>query len=260
MQSRSLISNSIRYCESVKVAAYQGPLLDAGVERALDLVRERVRECEAQGVGVLCCPEAFVGGLADYHDDPASFAIRSEDLDAVLTPLASDTVTTIVGFSEIADDKLYNAAAVFQRGQVSGLYRKVHPAIRRSVYAAGSQMPVFRVHELTFGILICNDSNYPELARTMRGQGATVLFIPTNNGLPKGRASIEVNAAARECDVSLAVENRCWVVRADVLGENQKTVSYGSSEVVDPSGRIVQEARGTDLLVAEIPTSESAPT
>jgi predicted amidohydrolase len=169
--------------------------------------------------------------------------------------LASDTVTSIVGFTELGTDgALYNAAAVLERGRVAGVYRKFHPAIRRSVYAAGSQTPVFRIGALTFGILICNDSNFPALAREMAARGATVLFVPTNNGLPPERASLKLNEAAREVDVSLAVENRIWIVRADVAGRNGQLTSFGSSEIVDTDGRVVQQAGylSTELLVAEI--------
>jgi predicted amidohydrolase len=42
-------------------------------------------------------------------------------------------------------------------------------------------MPVFTIEDLTFGILICRDSTYSERARIMAAQGATVLFVPTNN-------------------------------------------------------------------------------
>jgi 5-aminopentanamidase len=81
---------------------------------ALDLIAARVRQCEAEHVSVLCCPEAILGGLADDSPDPRGFAIRADDvrLAAVLGPLASDTVTTIVGFTELADgDRLFNSAA-----------------------------------------------------------------------------------------------------------------------------------------------------
>ena len=47
-------------------------------------------------------------------------------------------------------------------GSCVGIYRKRHPAIRRSIYAAGTELPVFRRDDLTFGIVICNDSNYGE--------------------------------------------------------------------------------------------------
>src|SRR5882724_6429654 len=168
----------------MKVAAYQAPLLPAGCPEVIDFIREQVRRCESEGVSILCCPEAILGGLADYSGNPSKFAIRIDDgqLDEVLAPLVSDTVTSIVSFTELADDnQLYNAAAVFHRGRVFGLYRQLHPAIRRSVYSPGSATPVFRVGDLTFGIVICYDSTFSEPARTMASQGATALFIPTNN-------------------------------------------------------------------------------
>ena len=118
----------------VKVAAYQAPLLVGGSMGALDLIRARVLACEAEGIEVLCCPEAILGGLADHVEDPACVAIsvNTGQLDAVLAPLASDVTTTIVGFTELGEDGfLYNAAAVFHRGTVAGVYRKQHPAIRQ---------------------------------------------------------------------------------------------------------------------------------
>ena len=241
----------------MKVAAYQAPLLAAGSMNALGLIRTRIEWCEAEGVTILCCPEAILGGLADYSENPNRFAIRSDDghLASALAPLASDTVTSIIGFSELTSDgALYNSAVIFQCGRVVGLYRKIHPAIRRSVYAAGSETPVFRVGELTFGVVICNDSNDAELGRLMTAQGATVLFIPTNNSLPNERACSKLNAAARDADIALAVANRVWVIRADVSGRNGKLTSYGSSEIVDPGGNVIRQARlnSSDMLVAEI--------
>jgi predicted amidohydrolase len=140
---------------------------------------------------------------------------------------------------------------------VAGLYRKLHPAIRRSVYAPGWKTPVFRTGELTFGTVLCNDSNYSEPARLMATQGATVLFVPTNNGLSKKRACPEVVGDARKADITRAVENRIWVIRADVAGQNGELMSYGSTEIVDPEGNIVRRARthSIDMLIADIPTS-----
>lgn len=241
----------------MKVAAYQAPLLAEGLNDAIPLIQERVQECEAECVSVLCCPEAILGGLADFSDKPSRLAIPTDNgqLDSLLAPLASDTVTCVLGFTEHGTDgALYNSAVVFQRGRVSGLYRKIHPAIRRSVYSPGSETAVYRAAGLTFGIMICNDSNDPDLARRIAGQGATALLIPTNNGLPNERISLEVNAAARRTDVALATINGLWVVRADVAGRNDKLWCYGCSEIIDPAGKIVRQAHleRADLLVAEI--------
>ena len=71
---------------------------------ALGLIRKRVARCEAEGVEILCCPEAVLGGLADYSACPTdiAFDVESGQLAAMLAPLASDTVTTILGFTEIS--------------------------------------------------------------------------------------------------------------------------------------------------------------
>src|SRR5262245_37999896 len=97
---------------------------------------------------------------------------RKRSAGSAARPLASKSVTTIVGFTEAGGtEKLYNAAAVFHDGRVVGVYRKRYPAIRTSVYSAGNRSPIFTVASLSFGI-ICNDSNYPELAADMVARGA----------------------------------------------------------------------------------------
>jgi predicted amidohydrolase len=222
---------------------------------ALELIRARVAWCEAQGVAMLCCPEAILGGLADDARDPLTFALANTDrLASVLAPLASDTVTTIVGFTELAEGRLYNTAAILWRGAIVGVYRKMHPAINRSVYEAGRDAPVFRIGGLTFGVIICNDSNFAEPANTMAARGATVLFVPTNNGLPPAKASADLVTAARNVDIARAVEKNMWIIRADVAGQTNELVSYGSSGIVDPQGTVVRSARALseDLLVVDL--------
>jgi 5-aminopentanamidase len=246
----------------VKVAAYQAPLLPCGTTlAALGLIRERVDWCESAGVEILCCPEGILGGLADYAAQPTDIAIEVEggQLDAVLAPLASDKVATILGFTEIdRRGRLYNSAAIFHRGSVLGLYRKLHPAINRSVYEAGDELPIFTIGSLTFGIIICNDSNFPETARIIALQGATALFIPSNNGLPVKKADVVIQA--RNVDVAMATENSIWVIRSDVAGHAEGRVSYGSSGIVNPEGTVVQSAQrlAEDLLVADLEHSRSA--
>lgn len=225
----------------------------------LGLIREQVRRCESAGVEILCCPEAVLGGLADYSVRPAEIAIDAEggQLGEILAPLASDSVTTIVGFTEIDRlGRLFNSAAVFSRGSVVGVYRKLHPAIHRSIYHAGDRMPVFTIGGLTFGIVICRDSSYREPARVMAAQGAAALFVPANNGLPPGKGGPDLPAETRKVDIARAVEHGVSVVRADVAGRAPGLVAWGTSGIVDPDGRVLASPTpGDDLIVAEIETA-----
>jgi predicted amidohydrolase len=238
----------------MKVAAYQAPLLRPGSWDALPLIRRRVEQCEADGVAILCCPEAVLGGLADCSADPARLAVATGRIGSMLAPLASHTVTTIVGFTELGDDgRMYNSAAVWHRGAVAGIYRKRHPAIRRSVYAAGTHTPVFRIGGLTFGIVICYDSTFPEPAARMAAQGATLLFVPTSNALPRSRERDDVVTQARQTDAARATENNLWIVRADVAGRTSEFASVGSSGIIRPDGSILCTARANreDMLVGD---------
>jgi len=239
----------------MKVAAYQAPLLPCGSMESLELICDRVKWCETEGVDILCCPEAVLGGLADDAKYPADIAIDVEggQLAALLAPLASKSVTTIVGFTETAGaGKLYNAAAVFHGGKVIGIYRKRHPAIRRSVYSAGDQSLVFTVSPLSFGIMICNDSNYPDLAADMAARGARAIFLPSNNSLPPERANVV--ALSRAVDIARARDNEVMIVRADVAGRTADRVSFGSSAIVDADGMVLREGEelSEDILVAEV--------
>lgn len=245
----------------MKFAAYQAPLSATSSRDAVELLRRQVERCEKENVTVLCCPEAIIGGLADYSENPRAFSVGIPQLESVLAPMSSDTVTTLVGFTERGqEEQLYNSAAVMRRGAVVGLYRKQRPAINRSVYSAGCDAAVFRIHGLVFGIVICNDSNFPELVRQMSMQGATALFVPSNNGLPPGRADEKLVAQTRRVDIARAIENRMWVVRADVAGHGRGLVSCGSSAIIRPDGTIARAATPLheELLVVDTSSADQS--
>jgi 5-aminopentanamidase len=242
---------------TITVAAYQAPLAACTDPRVISSVREQVERCEALGVAFLCCPEALLGGLADHVDLPDRIAIGPgpDRLERVLAPLASDRVTTILGFTERGEDgHLRNAAAVYARGAVVGVYRKHHPAIRRSVYRAGDEAPVWTVDGVTFGVLLCRDSLFEEPARTLVARGATILFVPTNNGLPPAKGGAELVDRAHACDVARATASGVAVVRADVAGADGGLVSHGSSGIVNRDWRVVATAGALapGLVVGEI--------
>jgi predicted amidohydrolase len=247
----------------VKVAAYQAPLLAPGSMAAIDLIRQQVLRCETEGIEILCCPEAVLGGLADDADRPSALALSVDDgeLLTVLSPLASETVTTIVGFTECdSSGRLFNAAAVFQHGTVAGVYRKHHPAICRSVYTAGDLAPVFTTGGLTFGIVICRDSTFDEPSRTLAQQGARVLFVPTNNALPRSKAGPAIVDDARKGDIARAIENDVTVIRADVAGQTADRIAYGTSGIVDPHGIVrAQAPQVTPALLVTTVDAAGAP-
>jgi 5-aminopentanamidase len=248
----------------MKVACYQAPIAaTVSIDGALEHLREQVRVCERIGVSVLCCPEAMLGGLADYVPNPTSMAVPTTRIAPILAPLASPTVACIVGFTELAEEGcLFNSAAIVLDGSVLGVYRKLHPAINQSIYQPGEDVPVFSVERLTFGVVICNDSNYLEPFRLIATQGATVAFVLSNNGLPVRINARKVATASRKTDLARAMEHGLWIVRSDVAGRVGLLESVGSADIVNPDEVVIAAARGcaAGLFVADLDSGTAVKT
>lgn len=241
----------------MKSAAYQMSVAACYDGHAIDVLRIIVRHCEARGISLLCCPEGALGGLADYVDDPTAIALPShgDALAMTLAPLASATVTTVVGFTEVdAAGRWYNSAVVYAEGAVRAVYRKRHPAIRRSRYTAGSDAPVVDLGGLTLGILICRDSTDSALVRDSVSQGAQALLIPTNNAMPASRGGPALRTEARVSDWRSATQLAVPVIRADVVGHTRGLVSAGASTITSATGEQIFSAGDSagELVVTDI--------
>jgi len=241
----------------VKVAAYQAPYLRFGSMDAIGLVRERIDECEAMGVEILCCPESVIGGLAHESDgeSPSDVALRVDngEFAEAVASLLDTTVTVIVGFTERdSPGRLFSSAAVLQGGSVAGLYRKVYPGYRTTINA-GDQLQLFRHAATAFGIIICNDIWYVEPARVLAAAGAALLLVPTNSGHLR-MPSRTLRARGQNLAIARAVENSTTVVVADVAGQQAGRVSCGLSSIIDPDGVTLASAQASaeGLVVAEV--------
>lgn len=124
---------------------------------------------------------------------------------------------------------------VISQGKVLGCYRKTHP--NEKYLSAGDDYPVFS-NDTSFGINICNDANYPDAAYRLARQGAKLLFYPLNNLLRKDVAD-KWRAKSRENLQLRAQETGCWVISSDVAGVDGEKMSYGCTQTVSPSGKVI---------------------
>ncbi|MGH2810614.1 MAG: glycosyltransferase, partial [Actinomycetota bacterium] len=97
--------------------------------------------------------------------------------------------------------------------------------------AAGDEATTFRLGEGRFGSLICYESTYPDLVRTMVNEGAGFLVVSTNNSSYARTAASPQHVAFSQVR---AAEHRTWIAHAALSG---------ISAVVAPDGRIVEKTR-----------------
>ena len=125
-------------------------------------------------------------------------------------------------------------------------FRSLVPALDRELPTnaiAGKRLIVFDVGGVRVGTLICFESTYPELARSLARDGAQLLIVTTNN------ASFGTSPAAREhlaMSQVRAVETGRAVVHAAISG---------ISAVIQPNGKVTRETKlfTPALLRASLP-------
>lgn len=240
----------------MRVAAYQAPYRPYPARGGAELVVPYLERARADGVELVCCPEALIGELANESDGdtPQAVALSIEDgeLNEAIAPLLGWGMTIVAGFTERGHNgDIHNSAVVIADTAVVGIYRKVYPG--RSICAAGTELPIFDHAGMPFGVLICNDAHYIEPARILAARGAQLLVVPVHGG----HAPAKENAwRARGTNVLIAraVENAVPLIAADVAGWQGERVSHGTTAIVDAQGTLLASARELeeDFVVADV--------
>ncbi|MBI1729174.1 hypothetical protein HY229_08605 [Candidatus Acetothermia bacterium] len=174
-----------------------------------------------------------------------------------LTKLAVERGCHIVmGMPEKSGQKRFNSAVLIGPQGVVGSYRKAHLFDEEKLhFQPGDRgFPVFEIHGVKIGILICFDHIFPESARTLALQGVQILCYPSNLVLPTyGQLTTRVRA----------IENHLFTILANRCGTDDrgsKQLSYtGGSQIVAPDGLVLASApeEREQLSVVEIDPSQA---
>lgn len=215
-----------------------------------------VTRADAAEARLVCFPEGYLQGYLTEPDAARQAAIdlSSSRFEAVLHHFSPAEPTIVMGMIEKHDDALFNTAIVIRHGRLLGRYRKKHLLNGERAFRPGSEAPVFQADGLTFGIAICNDTNFPETARQIASGGASLLVCCANNMMPRPLAEhyLPVHNAVRG---ERCRETGLWLVSADVTGEREDRVAWGPTAVLNPAGEVAAQLPlgSPGLLVFDIP-------
>jgi len=145
---------------------------------------------------------------------------------------------------EIEADKLYNTSvAISPDGEIITKYRKMFPWLPYEAdTAAGDSFCVFDIPNVgRFGLCICYDMWFPEVSRQLAWMGAEVIIQPTLT--PTSDRTLELVMARAN-----ALFNQCYFFSINGVGE----WGGGRSTIIDPDGRILQEAGTSQTFLTEL--------
>lgn len=133
------------------------------------------------------------------------------------------------------DDGIYNMSYVFLRDGSVYSQSKIHPTPNERYWwniKGGRRLSVIPTDCGPIGVLICYDSEFPELARHLADQGALFLFVPFCTDERQGYLRVHYCAHAR------AIENQMFVITSGIVGNlpdvENMDIHYAQSAILTP--------------------------
>ncbi|MCB0384655.1 MAG: carbon-nitrogen hydrolase family protein [Bdellovibrionales bacterium] len=189
-------------------------------------------------------PELFTMQLLSIKNEqiPPNVAIEhmtqyADRLKDMFYKLAIKYNVNIIGGSHptVVGDHIENISYIALRNGVMHEQSKIHPTPDERFwwnFAGGNEVKVMDTDCGPIGVLICYDSEFPELARHLVNQGALILFVPflTDNR--------QAYCRVRYCCQARAVENQIYVATAGNVGNLPRVanmdIQYAQSSIFTP--------------------------
>jgi len=261
-----------RVAAAVNVTTVANPKANAAEVIAL------LRQAHEKQVGVMVFPELTLTSYtaSDLLTNQTLIASQNEALQNILD--ASRTLDTIViiGVAIIDADRLYNAAAVIQRGTLLGLIPKSfipnkqefyekrqfvsgRDIVRSAISLLGHEVPwgvdlLFSDEEgMTFGVEICEDLwSVTPPSNHMASNGANLIFNLSASNELIGKASYREELVRTQSARLMAA----YVYASSGVGESTTDTVYGGHALIAEYGRTVAENERfqmeSHLIIADI--------
>ncbi len=173
-------------------------------------------------------PKEGVERIADYTD----WFIKFMSQFAV-----SYNINIVGGTHPIIEENgdIKNVCYVFLRDGSVHAQEKIHPTPSEAYWwniKGGTRAEVINTDCGPIGVMICYDSEFPEMARHLVDQGATILFVPFCTDERRGFLRV------RYCCHARAIENQVYVVLSGVVGNlpnvENMDIHYAESCILTP--------------------------
>ena len=223
----------------MRIAVGQMAPLIADVDENLARVKGILQAAEKADVDVLVLPELCNSGYAFKNIGELSSAaewIPDGLMSQQLLVWSGGGRLVVAGICERTSEGFYNSAVVLGNGEHIATYHKIHLFLNEKDWflPGDEEPPVIEYRGYRFGVMVCFDWAFPEVARILMLQGAQVILHPANIVLPY----------CQDAMVTRSIENRVFTATANRTGIERGLAFSGASQVTDVKGnRLAQMKR-----------------
>ncbi|ENX61181.1 MULTISPECIES: carbon-nitrogen hydrolase family protein [Acinetobacter] len=236
------------------------------IEANFDVIESLLQQSKAQGAELIVFPENFVCFAAGKQRETAA---QFEAIQARLEQLAHRYQIWIVAGtlpcpfrpdgSVIQDGRVRTVSLCISPEGTEARYDKIHlfdvqvgDAVggyqESKFFEPGNQVVVAKTPFGNIGLMVCYDLRFPELALTLRQQGANILTAPAAFTYTTGQLHWQLLLQAR------AMDSQCYVLGAAQQGwHGEQRQTWGHAGITDSRGQLLQsiETEGHGLITSE---------
>jgi predicted amidohydrolase len=210
LQENKIPSNIMVKIGIIQTASYRNN------QEGLSSVSKLLRNMGKKGTKLVCLPEQWLkdNQISDFDREFSDFKDIAMDFAMTIIPGAF--------YNKNKGEMTISAPIIGPSGEIIGIQEKIHPYdYERDLITPGKEAKVFNT-SCKFGVIICYDMVFPNVANALVKKGAQVLISPSRI-LKRGINPWQMYTQVR------ALENRVPILAANV--SNHKF--GGSSLIVD---------------------------
>ena len=227
---------------------------------------EYARRARARGADLVVFPELSLSGYT-IRDINWDIALRLPATDTLrnLLRLSKDISIILGTVEESTEYGLFNSALLLEKGKAVSVHRKVYPPTygmfeELRYFSPGTIVRAFESSVGRLGVLICEDLWHLPLPYILAEDGANVIITlaasPTRlTGKTKQVAIAQVNTEHHKAYARLLSS---YIIFCNRVGFEDGVNFWGGSEVIDPNGDVVVQAKlfEEDMVFVDINENE----
>lgn len=241
------------------------------IEANFSVIESLIQQSKADGASLIVFPENFVCFAAGKQRETAE---RFEEFQQRLEQLAQQYQIWIVAGtlpcpfrpdgSIITDGRVRTVSLCISPERTEARYDKIHlfdvqvgDAVggyqESKFFEPGTDAVVAKTPFGNIGLMVCYDLRFPELALTLRAQGANILTAPAAFTFTTGQMHWQLLLQAR------AMDSQCQVLGAAQQGwHGEKRQTWGHAGATNSRGQILDivDAEGAQLITVPFDLEE----
>jgi len=192
--------------------------------KGISIVSKIIKKLGQKETKIVCLPEQWLKNniIKDFDSEFSEFKKIAKDFSMTVIPGA---------FYEMTKNPSIVAPIIGPEGEFIGRQEKIHPFdYERDIVKPGTEAKIFNT-ACKFGIIICYDMVFPNVANILAKKGAQVLFSPSRivrRGIIPWQMYVQVRSLENRIPILAAnVENRRFGGNSVIvdLSENNKVVT-----------------------------------